>query len=78
MDGAGGNDRDEASELWCPLSRRLTLAPPPWEEVLVEDIADDDSSDLDDSYNKGELSALSLISAHYNRRMMKIGWLIQN
>jgi hypothetical protein len=99
MDGAGGNDEDEPDELRRPPSRRLTLAPPPWEEVLVEDIANNDSSDSDDSCGKGEysvtqskvtmiplirmtpaakVSTLSLIPAHCNRRMMKIGWLIQN
>jgi hypothetical protein len=57
MDGAGENvDGDESSELRRPLSRRLTLAPPPWEEVLVEDITDDNSSDSDDSCGKGECS----------------------
>jgi hypothetical protein len=54
MDGAGRNvDRDEFGELQRPPSHRLTLAPPPWEEVLMEDIVADNS---DDSWGKGECS----------------------
>jgi hypothetical protein len=51
----GGNvDWDESGELRCPMSHRLTLAPPPWKEVLVEDVTDDNSSDSDDSCDRGE------------------------
>jgi hypothetical protein len=57
----------EADEPHQPTRCRLTLAPTPQDEVLVEDVNEDEASDSDSSSGQGELS---LSKTHFHSTLL--------
>jgi hypothetical protein len=55
MAAAAWGGGDGAGDFRRPSNRRLTLAPMTAEEVLVEEVDDDESSDSDESCGQGAL-----------------------